>query len=140
MLLLNENSMKPQKTTGKPKDPWLATRASHNKTPQVHGQNWINPTGKANTKSQTGEELKELRIKKIRAEIDFSIDKMVSYEKSVCFKYSKIWFNNGICRIISVLVCTIFEVFSCGNWKYCKHYERNQWLCFLDFYEDQKRW
>ena len=27
--------------------------------------------------SQTGEELKELRIKKLRAEIDFSIDKIV---------------------------------------------------------------
>ena len=29
-------------------------------------------------KSQTWEELKQLRIKKLRAEIDFSIDKMVS--------------------------------------------------------------
>ena len=107
--------MKPQKTTGKPKDPWLATRASHNITPQVHGQNQINRTGKANAKSQTGMELKELQIKKIRTEIDFSIDKMVSCDKSVSLKYSKIWFNNGICRIISVLVCTIFEVFFCGN-------------------------
>ena len=34
-----ENSMKFQKTTGQPKDPWLATRAPHSTMPQVHGQN-----------------------------------------------------------------------------------------------------
>ena len=36
-----ESSMKPQKTTGQPKDPWLATRAphSHSTAPQAHGQN-----------------------------------------------------------------------------------------------------
>ena len=41
MLQLSESSMRPQKTTGQPKDPWLATRAphSHNTTPQAHGQN-----------------------------------------------------------------------------------------------------
>ena len=44
--------MKPQKTTGQPKDPWLATRAPqrHNTTPQAHGQNLKNnPAEKANT-------------------------------------------------------------------------------------------
>ena len=41
ILQLCENSMKFQKTTGQPKDPWLATRAPHrhNTTPQAHGQN-----------------------------------------------------------------------------------------------------
>ena len=38
-MLLSENSMKLQKTTGQPKDPWLATRESHKKTPQIYGQN-----------------------------------------------------------------------------------------------------
>ena len=40
-MLLSENSRKLQKTTGQPKDPWLATRAPHSTstTPQVHGQN-----------------------------------------------------------------------------------------------------
>ena len=34
-LQLSKSSMKPQKTTGQPKDPWLATRApqSHSTTP-----------------------------------------------------------------------------------------------------------
>ena len=41
MLQLGESSMKPQKTTGQPKDPLLATRAphSHSIIPQAHGQN-----------------------------------------------------------------------------------------------------
>ena len=39
MLQLRENSMKLQKMTGQSKDPWLATRASHSTTPQVHEQN-----------------------------------------------------------------------------------------------------
>ena len=41
MLSLGETSMKAQKTTGQPKDPWLATRApdSVSTTPQAHGQN-----------------------------------------------------------------------------------------------------
>ena len=39
ILQLSENSMKFQKTTGQPKDPWLATRAPHSTMPQVHGQN-----------------------------------------------------------------------------------------------------
>ena len=36
-----ESSMKPQKTTGQPKDPWLTTRTphSHSTAPQAHGQN-----------------------------------------------------------------------------------------------------
>ena len=40
-LQLSKSSMKPQKTTGQPKDPWLATRAphSHSTTPQADGQN-----------------------------------------------------------------------------------------------------
>ena len=38
MLQLSDSSIKPQKTTGQPKDPWLATRAlhSHSTTPQAH--------------------------------------------------------------------------------------------------------
>ena len=32
------SSMKLQKTTGQPKDPWLSTRVPHSTTPQVHGQ------------------------------------------------------------------------------------------------------
>ena len=39
ILQLSENCMKFQKTTGQPKDPWLATRAPHSTIPQVHGQN-----------------------------------------------------------------------------------------------------
>ena len=39
ILQLSENSIKFQKTTGKPKDPWLATRASQSTIHQVHGQN-----------------------------------------------------------------------------------------------------
>ena len=39
--------MKPQKTTGKPKDPWLATRASHNNSPST----WTE-MNKSNRKSQ----------------------------------------------------------------------------------------
>ena len=39
ILQLSENRMKFQKTTGQPKDPWLATRAPHSTIPQVHGQN-----------------------------------------------------------------------------------------------------
>ena len=41
MLQLGESSMKPQKATGRPKDPWLATRTphSHSTTPQAHEQN-----------------------------------------------------------------------------------------------------
>ena len=74
-------------------------------------------------KSQTWEELKELQIEKLRGEIDFSIDKMVSCHipmetvrvdvekiksgnitnclekwanitQDQFFKYSKVWFNN----------------------------------------------
>ena len=39
MLQLSDSSIKLQKTTGQPKDPWLATRAlhSHSTTPQAHG-------------------------------------------------------------------------------------------------------
>ena len=76
--------------------------------------------------SGTWEELKEPQIKKLCAEIDFSINNMVSYHilmetlraevekfkganitncfeigkyytRSVCFKYSQVWFNNGVC-------------------------------------------
>ena len=36
---LSENSMKFQKMTGQPKNPWLVTRAPHSTIPQVHGQN-----------------------------------------------------------------------------------------------------
>ena len=36
-MVLSENSRKFQKMTGQPKDPWLATRAPHSTTPQVHG-------------------------------------------------------------------------------------------------------
>ena len=39
ILQLGENFMKFQKTTGQPKDPWLATRAPHSTMSQVHGQN-----------------------------------------------------------------------------------------------------
>ena len=73
--------MKLQKTTGQPKDPWLATRAPHSTTPQVQYIGRTEETiqqEKPIQKSQTWEELKELRIKKLHAEIDFSIDKMVS--------------------------------------------------------------
>ena len=41
MRQLSESSVKPQKTAGQPKDPWLATSAphSHSTTLQAHGQN-----------------------------------------------------------------------------------------------------
>ena len=39
ILQLSKDSMKFQKTTGQPKDPWLATRAPHSTMTQVHGQN-----------------------------------------------------------------------------------------------------
>ena len=39
ILQLSEDSMKFQKTTGQPKDPWLATRTPHSTIPHVHGQN-----------------------------------------------------------------------------------------------------
>ena len=39
ILQLSKNSMKFQKTTDQPKDPWLATRAPHSTIPQAHGQN-----------------------------------------------------------------------------------------------------
>ena len=34
------------------------------------------------------------------------------YTRSVCFKYSPVWFNNGICQNTSVSVCTTLEFLS----------------------------
>ena len=71
LLQLSENSrLKLQKTTGQPKDPWLATRAPHSTTPQVHYIGRTEETiqqEKPIQKSQTLEELKELHINKLRA-------------------------------------------------------------------------
>ena len=87
---------------------------------------------------QTWKELKEFWIKKLHAEIGFRINKIVSchiamvtlrvdmekfkggnmakyYTRPVYFIYTKVWFNNGICRSTSLLVCTILEFLSCGN-------------------------
>ena len=38
ILQLNKNSMKFQKATGPPKDPWLATRTPHSTISQLQGQ------------------------------------------------------------------------------------------------------
>ena len=38
------------------------------------------------------------------------------YTRSVCFKYSKFWFNRGICQSTDVSVCTTLEFLSCVNW------------------------
>ena len=95
--------------------------------------------------SETWEELKETEIKKLHAQIDFSTNKMVNchipmqtliaevekfkgsnvtncleemgkyYTRSVCFKYSQVWFNNGICQNTSVSVCTTPEFLSDGK-------------------------
>ena len=92
---------------------------------------------------QTWEELKEFWIKKLHVEKGFRTNKIVSCHtamvtlkvdvekfkgssitnccekwantRPVCFIYTKVWFNNGICRSTSVLVCTILEFLSCGN-------------------------
>ena len=90
---------------------------------------------------QTWEELKEFSIKKLHAGIGFRTNKIVSCHIAMvtlrvdvekfkggnmtnCFEkwanitqdqffiYSKVWFNNGICRSTSVLVCTTLEFLS----------------------------
>ena len=71
--------MKLQKTKCQPKDPWLAIRAPHSTTPQVHRQNWRNnPAGKANTNITNMWGNEETEDQETCAEIDFSIDKLVS--------------------------------------------------------------
>ena len=165
LLQLSENSrLRLQKTTGQPKDPWLAARAPHSTTPKYmgrteeaiqekpiqksekNGRNWKNDG--SIQKSEKWEELKERRIKKLCAETDFSIDKIVSchytpletlrvklakfkggnitncFERAnitqdhFFFKYSEVWFNNRICQSTSVSVCITLEFLRCGSWNY----------------------
>ena len=78
-MLLNENSWKLQKTIDNQK-----THGWPQKHPTVQLPKYMDRTEKTIQqekpiqKWQTWKEMKELRIKKLRAEIDFSIDKMVS--------------------------------------------------------------
>ena len=151
MLQLSENSMKLQKTTGQPKEPWEATRASHITSSQVHGQNKRNnPAGEGNAKfTLTGEtegtvDQKTSCWNRLQYRQDgkllhsngnlgagvekFKVDDTANcYTRPVCFKYSKIWFNNGICGSTSVLVCTTSEFLSCGNSNYwCRNFQTSQ--------------
>ena len=120
--------------------------AGHKGTPECNSSStWTELKKQSCRRSQWWEELKEFWIKKLHVEKGFRTNKIVSCHtamvtlkvdvekfkgssinccekwantRPVCFIYTKVWFNNGICRSTSVLVCTILEFLSCGNWNY----------------------